>query len=372
LNFPLWVARDLGPLLSPLAAVGVVSSWRRKSPGRLALTVIAVSNICGAGLFLVGNRPVRFLVPSSSLVVSLGGFMLAATAMVSLWVGLGASAVLAWARRDTTRQLSNAERRRRERSGRTTERLPAQFVVALLAVALLATAVLHRTDTSHRAPPYARDYASNVFASLPKNSLLLTWVAERSFALEEQQIVDGRRTDIDVVRLEQLGQPWYREQLNKRLGTELPLRPKGNQLEEGGALATQLLGTRPVFLDHAGLYYVSRAVPDLGFRQRGLVAEVVEGKGKQPPDLAAMDRLLGKGGELTLRGFDDPAADRWPNSDMLLAYAYALIDYGSALGKDGRFADAVDPLELALVIDPRNTEARVNLQAVQQQLRAGG
>ena len=229
-------------------------------------------------------------------------------------------------------------------------------------------AYFHWPETTHRTAPYARDYATNVFASVPQNAVLLTWGAERAFVLEEQQVVDHRRTDVQVVRLEQMNRPWYREQLNKRLGTNLGA-PKSNELAEGAALATQLRASRPVFLDNAALYYVNAAVPDFGFRQRGLVEEAVDGKGKQEPDLATMDQLYKS--TFVYSGFSDEAVHRWPNDLQMLAYTYSFLDYGSALGKAKRYDDAIAAFENALVIDPGNQDALKNLQIARQR-KAGG
>jgi tetratricopeptide (TPR) repeat protein len=83
-----------------------------------------------------------------------------------------------------------------------------------------------------------------------------------------------------------------------------------------------------------------------------------------------MDRLFR--GELELRGIHHhPEAERWPNDRMLVVYANAHLDYGSALATAGRYEDAIEQFRLALAISPDNETARQNLGLAREALAAG-
>ena len=368
--YPLWALAEAGPIVALLGLLGAFGMWSRRMPARLALLGILAGNVVGAGVVVGGSR-LSVSVPTADRIVSFGGFFLGATLIFAVWAGVGASMVMGWASTQAAGSRSRAERRRRDRREAGGGGFGWQPVVGgALALAIVGMAVNNWPETTWRTPPYARDYATNVFASVPQNTALLTWDADRAFVLEEQQIVDNVRTDVEVIRLEQIRRPWYREQLSQRLGIQLG-PPRGNEFEEGAALATQLRASRPVFLDNAALHYVHAAVPDFGFRQLGLVDEAVDGKGKQPPDLATMDRLFKS--TYVYTGFEEDHIDRWENNIEMLAYVYAFLDYGSALGNAERYDDAIDAFQNVLKIDPGNEDAEKNIQiALQRRQEAGG
>ena len=367
LLYPLWAFAEAGPIAAVLGLIGAVGMWLRRLPGRLALLVILAGNVVGAGV-VVGGNSVVVVVPPADRVVSLGGFFLGATIVFAVWAGVGASMVLGWAGSRVSGGRSRAERRRRDRTAPMAGFSWQPVVGGVLILTIIGMAYFNWSDTTHRTAPYARDYATNVFASVPQNAVLLTWGAERAFVLEEQQIVDHRRTDVEVIRLEQMNRPWYREQLNKRLGTNLGA-PKSNELAEGAALATQLRASRPVFLDNAALYYVNAAVPDFGFRQRGLVEEAVDGKGKQatrPGDDGSAVQVHVRVLRLQRRG-RAPLAERPADAGL-----HVLVPRLRECARQGeRYDDAIAAFENALVIDPGNQDARKNLQIARQR-KAGG
>src|SRR5205807_208668 len=158
----------------------------------------------------------------------------------------------------------------------------------------------------------------------PHGAVLFVRRAEWAFPLRYEQVVRHRRRDVDVIVLNLLGRPWYRDQVGRLLRRRIPT---GAGFPVGAELAKALLGSRPVWLDLAASVEMRQRV---GFRQLGLVAEV-----HPSPDLTAapvneqldlLDHRYHMGGLLT-----DPARLRFPNRSILKAYGIARLQVAGQL-----------------------------------------
>lgn len=364
-RYPTIAAREFSALAVVVAAVGAAWSFaRRRFPAdrrRAAGLAVAFAGNVGAVLVLVlrGSGPG----PGLSAVLRYGGFLLAANVVIAVWVALGLDAAGAWAGRLAAGRTGGRGGGGRRRRARRRDRrqgaavLPgvAGAVSAVLAVAVVVpAAVAHAGPASHRGPPFAADYARNVFSSLPRRAVLVAWDAERTFPLLAAQVDGGRRPDVEVVLGELLLAPWYREELRSRLGVALPERPAGDWFDETVALARRLAGRRPVYVDLVMLGSIGRRV---GYRQAGLVAEVEPDGGARRTDPVACDRLL-RHIYRTAGIYAGAARRRWPNERMLAVYGPAHVLCGSALLEAGDRAGARRHARLALAVGSVDAIAR--------------
>jgi hypothetical protein len=213
--------------------------------------------------------------------------------------------------------------------------------------------VQHAEAASHRTPPFADAYATDVFAALPQRAVLITWTTERSLVLFKAQQDGRQRRDVDVVLGQQMTRPWYRSQVRDRLHVAIADRPSGNWFDEMATLASQLRGRRPVYVDLNAMLLMGNR---LGMREFGLVAEVVDGKGRQPTDRAAWEKLVDNFSEPGI--YTHPGRLRFPTKNMVLIYGYAHYDLALALANAKDFAGASKHVDLALGADPENPLAR--------------
>ena len=325
------LSRDVGPVALALAGVGLVASWRRSPRVQAAFLSVAFAVNLGAAALVVGTRRVE----GFDTVRAQGGFLLGAVLVVAVWVALGASLVIeAASRRGAGAPLARAT--------------PLGAGVVVAALVLVPSAVVHRSHASHRTPPFASQYATNVLGSLPGRSVLLVWGAERTFPLLFQQVVAGARPDVTVVAADGLGRPWYRQQAARRLGVGR-LGGRDDAPHQAQALGQRLRGERPVFLDTAAMRSLGGR---LGYRPRGLVGEVVEGSGPQPPlSLDEADHLLARV-YATDGVYSDPSRLRFPNRRIVSSYGRAHLELSRAYAGAGNAERATEHVNLARRVDP--------------------
>jgi len=283
----------------------------------------------------------------------------------AVWVALGATdlaavaATLATPRssRSSSRRSERGSQRRRSGAGRrraTPNPVVTPVVLGAVAVALLApSALAHRAAASHRQPPFADDYATNVFRSLPPHAAILTRGGELTFSLLYAQLVKGERPDITVIAADSLAaSTWYRQQLSRRLGMKLPtLASQGAEL---AAVAHQLQSRGPVYLD---MLTTDALRPGLGYVARGLVSEVVDGVGaKLPASTAEIDQMLDHGYR-THGVYAKGAGRRWPNPFLLGSYVRAHLELARDYNQLGRLDDVAHHVTMALAVDPANKTA---------------
>ena len=236
---------DLSLLALVVASIGLVAAWRQRSQ-RLAAAYSAtaiVVNIAAAAVIVSPGR-----VTSSSSALVLGGFLLGALVGLAIAVGLGIDWLM-----DGVHRLMPVSRR------------PAlRYLLALaLGLVLVGPAVWsHYSEVGRRQNHFAEQYASNLFASVPQNAVLVVWSAERTFPLLERQVVHGERPDVDVIAGDGLAYESYRSQIERQLHVELPASVHDPYLDAVSAV-TALEARGPVVLD---LYAGSRCTTSSGTR----------------------------------------------------------------------------------------------------------
>ena len=243
---------------------------RRRHRGEsLFLLVVAVLNIVTV-VFAAGLDHQTGL--DSGLVV--GGFLLDAFFVAAILVAVGTTELVRLAVGWLTATQGRERRRELERS-------LTPLLVAIVAVAVVAPSlVVHFGYADHRGPPLAGRYGQQVLAELPHGAVLLVWGAEYGMPVTYRQIVFHERSDVVVISGPEMLRGWYRDQIGRQLGVTPPAFT-GDLGTYVTQLIAQLRATRPVALDMTALQQLA---PLVGYRQRGLVADVVHGTG---PDVAA-------------------------------------------------------------------------------------
>jgi hypothetical protein len=117
---------------------------------------------------------------------------------------------------------------------------------------------------------------------------------------------------------------WYREQVGRRIGVDLP--PAGRGLLDAVSAINAFRRIRPVYVDLRTAQFMG---DEIGYRQVGLLARVVDGNGPtNPSDLAAVESRLLRAEKLA--GMPDPNWNGAPNTQVLGSYTGAAISLAGA------------------------------------------
>jgi hypothetical protein len=133
---------------------------------------------------------------------------------LSLWVGLGATGLLASLRRGLSRLQPTG---------------PAVRAACGTGLVLLVLAVPghmlseNYADHDRSGRQTARDLAYNMLTSVAKDSILFTYGDNDTYPLWYLQNVEGVRPDVRVVNLSLLRTPWYIKQLKRRVNASAPV-----------------------------------------------------------------------------------------------------------------------------------------------------
>jgi hypothetical protein len=318
-----------------IAGLGFVALWVRSGHRTLGLfiTLLILVNVIAVTVF-VGSGTSR----GAESAIRIGGFLLAADIGFALLVAVGTTALTALA--DPSRPFFF-------------QAASSVGAVALVGGLLLAT-VHHVTPAQHRSTDFADQYAADVLSTVPQGALLIVRSAEWNFPLQYQQIVRHRRLDVDVVVLNLLSRPWYRQQVRRQLHHRVIA---GSSLAVGAELARSSLGTRPVWLDLPASVELRH---HLGFRQLGITAEVQPGSKITAAPVAVQLDLLDHRYH-TAGLFTDDARRRYPNRSLLQSYVLARVQVAGELASARKGKEALAQLRRALEIDPTNKLANDNL-----------
>jgi hypothetical protein len=298
------------------------------------------------------------------IVLESGGFYMAANLAIATWAGLGSNATLGLLSRTPYSRGRRAPRQREARRGKNQSAFAVSTggVLALLVWSLAA----HITPALHQGPSFVEDYAANVFDELPSRSVLIVWGAERYFPLGYRQIVFEERTDVDVVVINQLNRPWYREQSERALGVDIPMPKETDSRKIGAALARRLQSYRPVYLDVAASVELSR---HLESSLEGLVARVEGG----PTTPASPDELVQALNSYRKTGlYSHPARLRFPNYQLLLPYVHLHMEAGIGFAQREDLAKAREEFAKAVAIAPNNAVVRHNLAELERAFTGSG
>jgi hypothetical protein len=353
------MARDFGIVAVVIAVYGAIELYRRRVDiGRVVfLASAAVLNLVAVAIGSAISEMWGF-----ANVVPAGGYLLATMIVVAVLVGVGATALIEFV------VHTAAERAGASRSG-AVGWLRSVTVLALLAVVVVPSLVVHRDNAELRVTPLADRYGSRVLEALPRNAVLLVWGEEYSMPMLYRQLVDRERPDVAVVSANAIRLDWARDQLTRRLhlGSALRLDREDRMLRR---MIAKIRETRPVFLDMLAMDVLG---PYLPYRTHGFVGEVVDGK-DGPHPVSDLDALVREVNEAdTLDGLNNGAYRRLvyvtvytihEGAHLELANAYVLEHNLSAAIRQVRLANAVNPvlgetLSKLETLSPRDAEALI-------------
>jgi len=352
-------ARDFGIAAIVIAVCGAIEFYRRR------LDVARVGFLaCAAALNLVAVAIGSAISEMWGFanVIPAGGYLLATMIVVAVLVGVGATGLIEFVVHTATERFG---------TGHTgaVGWFRSVTVLALLAVVVVPSLVVHRENADLRVPPLADRYGNRVLEALPRNAVLLVWGEEYSMPMLYSQLVEHKRPDIAVVSANSIGLAWVRDQLTHRLnlGSALHLDRGDRMLQR---MIARIRETRPVFLDVTAMDVLG---PYVAYRTHGFVGEVVDGEvGPRPvSDLDALATEVDNAD--TLDGLNGGAYRRLvyvtiytfhEGAHLELAKAYALEHNLSAAIRQVRLANAVNPVlgtELSTLanLSPRNAEATI-------------
>jgi len=332
--------RELGVLGFLLALWGAIASltWRRRTISIPLLLVFGV-NLVGAGLTVAPS--------ATSYDVDLveEGFILGCYFVLACWVAIGATDLVARARRIPLRT-----------PGRSWGRWLAPGLAAVLGAATLVPLAIAGWPVAHRSDnAYADAYAETTFSELPHRAALFVWGSDLNFPLTYRQVVYHQRPDVVVVSIGGLRFDWYRRQITRQLGA-----PLGLYTNDTGGIVNVLRTVeraRPTFIDQEAAQNLRGLI---GYRSDGLVAQVQPGTRATTSSPARLVQTI----EAAARRAGMPSSDWqvWPNSYL------ASADYASAAVAAARFACQAQSyvvmrqaLAGALEITPQNSSARNDL-----------
>jgi hypothetical protein len=256
------------------------------------------------------------------------GFVLGCYFALACWIALGSAELAHLAGRVPWGRLSPAALSDRARlADRGVFRVLAPVAVVALGAALVLPLVLGNWSTVHRSShPYADRYAQSVFAELPHRAVLFILGAELTQPMIYRQVVYHDRPDVVVVAVDGLTAPWYREELSRRLGFQIP-SPTGGLIAGTTQIMDAVARSRPTFVDPQAGQALQKAI---GYRPVGLVAQLVPGHGQMPVSSpSALEQTMLQAERNA--GFPNHDWNVWPNDFVDVAeYSTAALNVARA------------------------------------------
>lgn len=203
------------PLLLGLIGLAYqfLRDWRR------AFAVLVLFLVTGIGIILYLNQtPLQPRERDYSYVASFFAF--------SMWIGIGAAAVLQLLSEAVAEMIQNERNRL----------LALQTTGVLLFALVPGLMLLANFDDHDRSGRYvAGDYAHNMLESVEPGAVLFTNGDNDTFPLWYMQEVERQRTDVRVVNLSLLNTPWYIKQLRNQWSRDsapLPITMSDEQIDQ--------------------------------------------------------------------------------------------------------------------------------------------
>jgi tetratricopeptide (TPR) repeat protein len=338
-----WAPAGWWPVVLGIGLVGMVAGWFRERKIWWYLFVLMI--LCSLVIvlwmnFSDGTRGIQLEVRDRDY------FFTPTYVLFSLWMGLGASALL-W-------------------SVRRMKGVAGGVVFTVLLAALLAGPVgtlaynYHRHDRSRNW--IAHDYGYNLLNSCDPDALLFTNGDNDTFPLWYLQEVEGLRKDVRVVNLSLLNTPWYIKQL-KDMAPQVPIGLSDDQIDRLAALRLkdgrilriqdqmiqQIVQTnqwqRPIFFA-VTVPEENRAGLDEYLLMEAMVYRLLPEKRTQVMDV---DRTRHNLNEVYRYGsMGDPTVEKDENTRRLLFnLSSAFISLANEFYNQGRLEDAEAQLRLA-------------------------
>jgi len=354
INYVGIVARDIGLGACLLAAAGVAAATRLYRGRKLFLAAIALLNLLAVAVATGVDHISGFFTG-----IFAGGFVIDVLVVIAVLVALGIAPTLDWVTNTTAQWITPF--RRRSQLQTNLDRVRPIVAVAIAAIVLAPSILVHHHYADHRMPPLADRYGSRVLAELPPHAVLVVGAYELSQPMRYRQLVAGERRDVVVISSDLLGLQWYRDQVSRVLGRPLP-RADGSNVGEAVALMKQLRSTRPVFLDTIAMYYLGSSI---GYRAQGFVGEVVDGIGPHAATTVGMTAQ-----DLDRADHEDGLAGtrylRFPNEFVYYFHQRAHIELAKQLLMRGDQGAVETQLERAVALVPTDTPARIVLKHLRE------
>jgi hypothetical protein len=341
------MVRDFGIAAVVLVVWGAIEFYRRRLD---VARVVFLAVAAGLNFVAVAIGSGISGLYGFTYVVLAGGYLLATMIVVAVLVAVGATALIEFVAHTA------AERSGTGRTG-AVGWLRSVTVLALVAVVVVPSLVVHRANADLRVAPLADRYGSRVLEALPHNAVLLVWGEEYSMPMLYRQLVDHERTDITVVSANSIGIEWARDQLTHRLNLGSALHVDREDLMVQRMIA-RLRETRPVFLDVTAMHELAPYVP---YRTDGFVGEVVDGK-VGPHPVSALDALAAEvDNSDTLDGLDGGAYRRLVYRTIYAIHERAHLELAKAYALENNLGAAIGQIRLANAINPVDAQTLATL-----------
>jgi hypothetical protein len=347
------VARDVGFGGMLVALFGAIFAGRALDRGpKLFLAVVAVLNFL-AVVFVIGNdRIAGFL---TGLVA--GGYLLDLLVVLAVLAALGTTPLTERASELSDQIFTPA--RDRSRASHDPHRFQSSFTVALFAIVLLPSIVVHYQLANHRQQPIADNYAKRVFAELPPHAVLFVNQADLTFPIVYRQTVFADRPDVSVIIETSLQFGWYREQIARTLHLRSPVRSGASNQQVQTLIAELRAARRPAFIDMGMMLFHPSDIP---VRLRGLVGEVVNRTDTAVDRTALAATLIRADRADGIAGHDVP----FPDGFVHFFYARAHIQLAKQFAAVNQLAPARTELSRALDDYPDDPTTRLVLRFSEQ------
>ena len=356
-NYVAMFARELGIVGLALAVLGLIVSLRRRTTVSWPLLIAFAVNLIGADLLVAPGG-----LSGTDLLLIEEGFILGCYFVLAAWLAMGATALV---------ESVSGLRLRSGGSLASHRKVTAPLAAAVVAGVLLVPSILGHWSVAHQASkPYADRLASAVFTELPPRAAVFVSNSELADPLVYQQVVKHRRPDVLVVDMNAFTYPWYREQIERKLGTRLPPDLHDSVLD-AREVAKWMNGSRPVYMDLHGAQvmagndaFIRHNKPGnlIGYRPVGILARLVGGTG---PAVVASPGALDSAFRQAERtaGMPDQRWNSWPNGlAMQIFFNTAALEVARAYYEHRDAAGMQAALENELTITPGDTVAQQDLQ----------
>jgi hypothetical protein len=176
--------------------------------------------------------------------------------------------------------------------------------------------------------------------------------------MQYRQQIFGERRDVDLVFVDLLDRPWYRQQVSATLRMSSFPQMSGYKFL---LLAAQQVPDRPLYVDGNTAAQLGTTA---GLEMHGLVWAFKPAVKTQTVNTADTGRLFSS--VYSFPHLDAVRGRQWPNLPIQTEFAYAMFRYGLGLAGEQHKADALDALRRALAWEPGNAGIQAAIAQVQQ------